>query len=106
MRRIDGERRQDREHVREEILLQPLSLPSGQIADVEDHDSVRGELGLQGLPTRLLRSDQRGDALGDALELLCGRASVIGNLRDPGQDLADQARHANHEKLVEIGGRD
>ena len=106
MRRIDRERRQNREHLREEIVLQPLPLATGQIADLEDHDAVGGEFGLQRLPARLLRGDQCGDALADAFELLGGRAPVIGNFGDPGEHLADQAGDADHEKFVEIGGRD
>ncbi len=106
MRRIDRKRRQNRKYVREEIVLQPLSFAAGEIADLEDDDAVGGELGLQGLPPRLLRGDQRGDSLADAFELLRGSAPVIGNFRDPGEHLANQARHADHEKLVEIGGRD
>ena len=46
----------------------------------------------------------RGDSLAEAFELLRGSAPIIGNLRDPAKHLANQARHADHEKLVEIGG--
>ncbi len=46
MRRIDRKRRQNRKHVREEIVLQPLSFATGQIADVENDDAVGGKFGL------------------------------------------------------------
>ena len=106
MRRIDRKRRQNREHVQEEIVLQPLSFFACQIADVEDYNAVSGEFGLQRLPPRLLGSDQLGDALAYAFELLRGSAPIIRNFRDASQHLTNQAGYANHEKLVEIGGRD
>ena len=106
MRRIDRKGGQNRENMREEIVLQPLPFATGEVADLEDHDAVGGELGPERFPSRLLRGDQRRDALADALELLGRRASVIGNLDDARKHLADEARDADHEKLVEIVGRD
>ena len=50
MRRINRKRRQNREHVQEEIVLQPLSFSACQIADVEDDNAVRREFGSQRLP--------------------------------------------------------
>ena len=47
MRGINRKRRQNREHVREEVVLQPLSFAAGQISDVENYDAVGGEFGLQ-----------------------------------------------------------
>ena len=44
MRRIDRERRQNRKHVREEIVLQPLPFATGEVGDLEDHDAIGGEL--------------------------------------------------------------
>ena len=96
MRRIDRKRRQNREHVQEEIVLQPLSFSACQIADVEDYNAVGGEFGLQGLPPRLLGSDQLGDTLANAFELLRGSAPIIRNFRDASKHLTNQPRHANH----------
>ena len=46
MRGINRKRRQNREDVREEVVLQPLSFSAGQIADLEDDDAVGGEFRL------------------------------------------------------------
>ena len=40
MRRVDGERRENRKDVLKEILLQPVPLAPRQIGDVENDDSA------------------------------------------------------------------
>ena len=106
MRRIDRKRRQNREDMREEVFLQPLSFATGQVGDLEDHDAIGGEFRPERFPPRLLRCDQRGDSLADTFELLGRGAPVVGNFRDSREHLADKARDADHKKLVKIIGRD
>ena len=43
MRRIDRQRRQDREDMLKEVLLQPVPLAAGEIGDVEDDDAAGRE---------------------------------------------------------------
>ena len=107
MRRIDGERRQDREDVLQEIILQPVALPAGEIGDVEDDDAARRELacaarasapaGKRPAPRPVRRSAR-------AARPACGRPSEISV--DARQHLPDQAGDADHEEFVEIVGRD
>ena len=106
MGRIDGEGRQDRKDLAQEMLLQPVALPAGQIRDVEDDDAGGRQLLAQRAPPLLLRGHQRRDPLADALELLPRGEAVLGVLDDVGQHLAHEARHAHHEELVEVVGRD
>ena len=89
-----------------EVLLQPVPFAARQIGDVEDDDAAGREFRPQGAPPRLLRRHQGGHAFADALELLGRRSTVVGDLRDARQHLADQAGHADHEEFVEVVGRD
>ena len=106
VRRVDRQRRQHREDVEEEIVLQPLAVAGRQRGDVADDDPRLFELGAQRAPALLLRGDEFGDPRADALELLGGREAVVGELRHAGEHLADQAGDADHEEFVEIVGRD
>ena len=70
MRRIDRERRQQRKHVREEIILEPRLLGLGDVGAVDQHDAGLGERRAQFAPLRLLVGDQQRDA-----PRQCGRAA-------------------------------
>ena len=57
-------------------------------------------------PALLLRSDEFGDPQSDAFELLGRGETVVGRLRHPREDLADEAGDAHHEEFVEVVGGD
>ena len=105
VRRVDRQRRQHREDVEEEIVLQPLAVASRERGDVADDDPRLFELCAQRAPAFLLRGDELGDPRADALELLDGREAVVGDFRHPGEHLPNQAGDADHEEFVEIVGR-
>jgi len=44
MRRIDGERGQDRKHVKQEMVLQPVHFRLREFADIDDDDTRLIEL--------------------------------------------------------------
>ena len=70
MRRIDGERRQQREDVAEEIVLEPGFLRPRNIRAVDQNDAGIGEFAAQFAPLRLLILDQHRHRL-----RRCGRAA-------------------------------
>ena len=102
--RIDGQRRQHGEDVKEKIILQPLAVAGGQRGDVADDDTRPLELGPQRAPALLLCGDQLGDPRADPLELLGRREAVVGQLRHAGEHLTNQAGDADHEEFVEVVG--
>ena len=66
MRRIDRQRREQREHLTQEVILQPGLFLPGHIRTVDQHDARRGELDAQFPPPRLLVAGERRHRLGDA----------------------------------------
>ena len=80
MRGVDRERRQQREDMQQEMILQPFHLGFRKFLGVDDGDAGLGEFGAQLLPARLLRRDQGRDAAADAFELFGGGAAVLGKL--------------------------
>ena len=106
MRRIDGQRREHREHVGEEIILQPDPLAFRDFIGLHQHDAGGREFHAQPAPLFLLRGLQPPDGLADARKLLARGHAVVAALGDARPELAAQAGHAHHEELVEVVGRD
>ncbi len=103
---IDGDRREDRKDVREEQALQPRLLGRRETGGLDDLDTRRGHVLLDLVPARLfVRDELSGEAI-DLHELLLRRQAVLGQRRDPGRDLAVDARRAHHVEFVEVGRRD
>ena len=107
MRRIDRERRQQREDLPQEMILAARSFPclvtSGPSTSTMP---CCGELDAQLAPARLLVAGERRDRLGDARELLGRREPVGASGGDAGAQLALEAGDADHEEFVEVVGRD
>ncbi len=106
MRRVDRERREQREHLTQEVILQPGLFLPGHIRSVNQRDFRRGELDAQFPPPRLLIAGERRHRFGDACELLGRRETVGASGGDAGAQLAAQAGHAHHEKFIEVVGGD
>ena len=80
MRRIDGERRQHREDVLQEIVFEPGAIGLLQAVGFDQHD-VRGlELLAQFAPARLLVAGEAGDRLADARQAARSGVSPSGLL--------------------------
>ena len=103
---IDGERRQDRENMRMEVLFEPGHIGLAQVGRVGEHDAGIDEFGPQLAPPTLLFGGEMGDALADLHELFGRRQPILGGFRHALADLAAQTGDAHHEKLVEIVRRD
>ena len=104
MRWIDGERRQQREHVAQEEILQPRLFLLAHIRAIDQDDSLLGKNLAQLAPARLLMAREHRDRFADAAELF-GRRQPVGALGgDTLAYLAFQAGDPDHEKLVEIVG--
>ena len=106
MRRIDRQRREQREDVGEEMLLQPGALGLLELRAVDQRDADGGEFGPQFDPALLLIARQLRNRLADARELLARRQPVRARHRDALAHLAFKARHAHHEEFVEVAGGD
>ena len=106
MGRIDRKRRQQREDVVEEVILDPAALAPGDVAPVDQHDAGIGEKVAQVAPDRLLIGGELRDGLVDQDELFRGRHSVRAALGNAFADLRLDTGDADHEELVEVIGRD
>ena len=105
MRRVDGERRKQREDLAQEVVFQPGPFLSRHLRPVDQHDALLGQHPAELEPALLLVGRQCGDRFRDAAELL-GRREAVGRFdRDPGAQLALEAGDADHEELIEIVGR-
>ena len=104
MRRIDRQRRQQREDVVEEMVLDPVPLGLADIAAVDQHDAHLGQDAAQIAPDRLLVDGELRDGLVDEDELLGGCQAVrtaLGNaLPHLGLDTGD----ADHEEFIKVIG--
>ena len=104
MRRIDGERGEDREYVVEEIILEPRLLGLRHLGAVDQHDVLVNQLLAQFAPARLLISPQRRYRLGDSRKLLGRGQAVRAFGRDAGPHLAFEAGDPDHEEFIEVIG--
>ena len=106
MRRVDGERRQNREDVLEKMALEPIALDRRELGAPQDDDALLGHAGAQFTQALLLIARERRDLDADLLELLGRVQPVLRAQLDLGVKLLAQARDAHHEELVEIIRRD
>ena len=108
MGRIDGERRQDRKDVQQEMIFEPFAFSFADLAAVDDGESGGGKVDAQIAPAFELLLDQQHDALADFLKLLGRGHALLGRRQHASTDLTAQTRDAHHEELVEIvsGDRD
>ena len=66
MCRIDRERREQWEHLTQEVILQPGLFLLGHLRTVDQYDTRLGKLDAQFPPPRLLVAGERRDRFGDA----------------------------------------
>jgi hypothetical protein len=103
----DGERRQDREDLAAEAIVERAPLLSADVVDADDADAVLGQRGPQlELEAARLALDVLAHDPADLLQRRARRTPVLARLLDPRLDLVVQARHADHEELVEVGRAD
>ena len=106
MRGVDGDRREHREDVAEEMVLEPGALGVGQLIGLKHVDAGLGQQRLELDPAFLLLVGQLGNEAVDAVELLCRRQPVLARRIDAGDDLAAQTGHAHHVEFIEVRRRD
>ena len=107
MRRVEPERRQDRQHLALEIVVHPGALRVVPGAPPQEADAGSRELRQQRVvqQVELLRDELPRLARHDR-ERLLGRHALGSRLRDAELDLLLDARDADLEELVEIRGDD
>ncbi len=105
--RVDRERRQHREDVGAEALVEEGEIGGRQLLRPDDDDACAPERGHElGVPEPVGAVDERVDALADGLELLERGEPVGRNLDDGALRLRLQAGDAHHEELVEVREED
>ena len=77
MRRIDRQRRQNREHLLAEFHVEPGAIGVGQFVGAQDRDAGIAKLGAQRRPHLLLIADQPAGHLLHLADLLFRREPVI-----------------------------
>jgi hypothetical protein len=106
VRRVDRDRRENREQALHEVSLEPLALPPVEIAGSENRN-VRGvQLGPQLLPAALLALDQRRHPLVDQDQLLGRVVAVRAPGPLPGAQLSLESGDPDHRELFQIARRD
>ena len=106
MRRVDGKRRQDRQVLGFELVVEPFAFGRPQLLGLDDVDAGRDHFGPQRGEAGLLVAAEAGGHAVDLDQLLDGRQAVLAHLGDTGGDLAVEAGRPHHVELVEVGGRD
>ena len=106
MRRVDGERRQQRKDVGEEVVLEPGALGLLEVVGVDQRHALVGQVGAQRQPALLLVAGEDRHRLADARELLDRRQPFRALRGDALPHLALEAGDAHHEEFVEVVGRD
>ena len=88
------------------MIRKPFGLARGELVGSDDLQPMFGQRLTQHHPFRLLRHDQRVGLQRDRVELLGRGQPVGGQILDPAQLLALQARHPGHEEFVDVRARD
>ncbi|OIQ76901.1 hypothetical protein GALL_414080 [mine drainage metagenome] len=106
VRRVDRQRRQDREHLIEEVAVQKRLVALGQLGAGQQGDTCAFHLFLQFVPDQLLCLQQAAGVVINLGKLILGRQAVGGQkaVARPGQFA--QARDADGVEFVKVGGRD
>jgi hypothetical protein len=103
----DGQRREDREDLAAEALVQRAALLGVDVVDADDADPVLAQRRPQRqLQAAALALDVLADDAPRLLQRGARRAAVLERRLDARLDLVVQARDADHEELVEVGGHD
>ena len=106
MRRVDGDRRQDRKHLILKKLFQPGSVLVGDVLAIEHLNAFSIQRIAQLGPLVVLALGNLGDHLVDARKLFLRRKPVLTHLGDTFGDVLAQTSHTDDIKLVEIRGAD
>jgi hypothetical protein len=104
---IDRERGEDRKHIRFVIRREMSPVLLGQPFFLRNQLDAMGSEGgnhvIDQAPAVLVL--QNPDHGGDGPQLLFGRHAIGGTLAQPDGDLLLEARHANLEELIQVGGK-
>ncbi len=104
VRGIDRQRRQQREDVAEEVILEPAALRLGEVVAVDQHDAGIRQVAAQIAPDRLLVGCKLRNRLVDEDKLFGRRHAVGAALGDAFTDLRLDAGDADHEELIKVIG--
>ena len=104
VRRIDRQRRQQRENVVEEVILDPGPFRLGDVTAIDHDNPGPGQIAAKIAPDCLLVGGEPRDCLVDDDELL-GRGQTIGTaFKDTFANLRLDTRDADHEEFIKVIG--
>ncbi len=106
MRRVDGQRRQQRKHRCQEMRLQKPEVARGQLGPRQQGDPFRLHLPLQAVEGGLLCLHQAARIGVDQQKLFCRGQPVFGQRGIACPRQLSQAGHADSVEFVQVGGRD
>ena len=106
MRRVDGERGQNRKDAFHEEGVQPRAVGRAERLHLANDQPGMGEFALHAMPGVLLIGDQPTRADVHVGKLLRGRQPVGRERREARLRLTDEAGHTNGIELVEVGATD
>jgi hypothetical protein len=107
MRRVQADRRQDRQQLAEKIVADPLPLRGVPFLPPGKNDPLARERRQHDLVEQpILVGHQRVRLAPHLLEHLRGAAAIGAGLRQPELDLLLEAGNPNLEELIEIGRHD
>ena len=106
MRGVDRERRQQRENMREKMLLKPAAVGFLDVAAVNQNDAGSCKLRPQLDPALLLVARELRHRLADTRKLLGGRQAVRTLGKNALAQLTLEAGDAHHEEFIEVVGGD
>jgi hypothetical protein len=104
--RVDRQRGQHREDRLQKLVLEPGHIAFDQSRGPDKIDVLVGQMLLQDRKRGLLLQLQAVDLLEDPVELFAGRQAVGRAVGDAFTNLPFESGDADHEELVEVGGRD
>ncbi len=105
--RVDRQRREHREDLLAEELVDALLLVGAELVEVHQGDALAGESRLDGVGEDPgMAGRQLVRPLGDALQHLPGAHARGSRDREAGGDAALEPGHPDHEELVEVGRED
>jgi len=104
MRRIDRQRRQDREHLIDEVGVEPAPLGLGEFVRIQHGNAGLAQIVLKRRPDILLMGHQDRGAVADRHELFGRGHAVVAEQARAGLQHVDQAGDPDHVEFVEVGG--
>jgi hypothetical protein len=102
MRRVDRQRRQDREHLIDEVGVEPAPLDLREFVRIQHGNTGLAQIVLERRPDILLMAHQGRGAVADRHELFGRRHAVVAEQGRAGLQHVDEPGDTDHVEFVEV----